>query len=89
MDALNFLHGDRESMEIEEVVDAIRAVPFVPFLIRMSNDRIYVVDHPELVAVSRLCEVVHVVNSDGRMVALARSQINSVEPQPALDTQGR
>jgi hypothetical protein len=76
-------------MDIEEVIDAIRAVPFVPFLIRMSNDRIYAVDHPELVAVSRSLEAVHVVNSDGRFVSLALRQINSVEPQPALDIQER
>ncbi len=39
-------------MEPEPVRLALRAVPFVPFTLRMANDRVYHVDHPELAFVT-------------------------------------
>ena len=51
-------------MMIEDVTSLLRAVPFQPFLIRMTNGSIYTITHPEMVMPLRLSLFVGVVASD-------------------------
>jgi hypothetical protein len=63
--------------------DQIRAYhdvrPFEPFEIRMSNGRVFTVDHPEFLAFTRDRSVVVYFTDDSREVRLALSHIASIE----------
>jgi hypothetical protein len=53
--------------------------PFQPFEIRVSNGRVYTVDHPEFLAFTRDRSVVVYFTDDSREVRLAVAQIASIE----------
>ncbi len=40
-------------MQVEVIRDALRRGPFVPFLLRMNDGRVFHVRHPDYVAVGR------------------------------------
>ena len=56
-----------------------RAQPFQPFEIRMSDGRVYTVDHPEFLHLSRKGNVIYYSTDDDRLVTLAVSQMTSLE----------
>ena len=66
-------------MNPEQLVDAINAQPFQPFLIRMTNDRVYHVDRPELVLLAPSWWAVSVVNESSVFSILALANIASIE----------
>ena len=56
-----------------------QAQPFEPFDIRMSDGRVYTVDHPEFLHLSRKGNVIYYSTDDDRLVTLAVSQVTSLE----------
>lgn len=36
-------------MTLEEILKLLRAQPFVPFIIRLSNNSVYTITHPEMI----------------------------------------
>jgi hypothetical protein len=75
-------------MNPETLFEAIHARPFVPFSIRMNNDRIYHVDHPELILLAPDRQMAAVVNEDGHLIFLALVNMASLEPQPQHSAEG-
>lgn len=68
-------------MNPEQLITAIRAQPFQPFTIRMANDRIYHVDHPEFALIAPNGWAVSVVNEQGIFTVLALNSMASIEYQ--------
>jgi hypothetical protein len=74
-------------MNPETLFDAIHSRPFVAFSLRMNNDRIYHVDHPEMALLAPDRSAVAVVNERGGLIFLALPNIASLEPQPQHSTE--
>jgi hypothetical protein len=54
--------------------------PFVPFDIKTSDGRVYLVDHPEFVALSRKMDMVmYVTPEDDRVIWIDAANILSLE----------
>ena len=66
-------------MEAEQVRDALKAVPFVPFTLRMANDRVHHVDHPELAFVTSTGRSLVVEAVLGGVRILALELVASIE----------
>lgn len=67
-------------MNIQEIRLFHRRQPFQPFDIRMSNGRVYEVDHPEFLSFSRDGKTLYYSTAeDERLVFLSVDHINSLE----------
>lgn len=64
---------------IEDVRAFWRTQPFEPFELRLSNGRVYVVDHPEFLMPSPDGRTVAVYTDDSRLVSIAVAHINTIE----------
>lgn len=69
-------------MNPEQLREALHAAPFQPFTIRMANDRVYHVDHPENALMAPNGWAVSVVNDAGVFNVLALAMMASIEYQP-------
>lgn len=67
------------SIKVEHVRSYLRNAPFKPFDIRTTDGRVYTVDHPEFVLLSRDPNILYYETEDGRLVTMALSQIASLE----------
>jgi hypothetical protein len=71
----------------DQLRDALRAIPFVPFDLRMANDRIYHVDHHELAFVNSTGHALVIEAEPGIVRILALPLVASIEfqvtPTPA------
>jgi hypothetical protein len=70
-------------MEAEPIRTALRAIPFVPFDLRVANDRVYHVDHPELAFVTSTSRSLVVEAEPGAVRILDLALIASIEFQEA------
>ena len=66
-------------MHFERIVEFIRRQPFQSFDIKMSDGRVYSVDHPEFVSVSRNGHVVVYQTEDDRTLFLDMHHITTLE----------
>jgi len=66
-------------VNIEDVRSYLRTTPFEPFEMRLSNGRVYTVDHPDFIALARDGRTVTYYNDDGRIVTIAVPHINTIE----------
>ena len=64
-------------MDIDRLREAIRAVPFRPFTLHLSDGRSFSVAHPELIAASQRTVVVFVEH--GRMETIALRHVTSLD----------
>jgi hypothetical protein len=62
-----------------DVNSYMQSRPFEPFEIRMSDGRVYTVDHPEFLHMSRRGNVIYYSTDDDRLVTIAVSQITTLE----------
>jgi hypothetical protein len=69
-------------MNPTQLLEAIHAAPFVPFTIRMANDRVFHIDHPELALLAPNRWAVVVVAESGAFAVLALAMMASIEYQP-------
>jgi hypothetical protein len=67
------------AMNAETLRDFVRAQPFEPFRIRMSNGELHEIRHPECIMIGTNKAVVHYPDHD-RFVFCALIHINTVEP---------
>lgn len=61
-----------------DIHDYHQARPFEPFDIRLSDGRVYTVDHPEFLHVSRKGNVIYYSTDDDRLITIAVSQITTL-----------
>jgi hypothetical protein len=66
-------------VNIEDVRSHVKTEPFEPFEMRLSNGRVYTVDHPDFIALSRDGRTVAFYTDDGRLVTIAVQHINTIE----------
>ena len=66
-------------MHKERITEFIRRQPFQPFDIKMSDGRVYNVDHPEFISVSRSGNVVVYQTMDDRTLFLDMHHITTLE----------
>lgn len=66
-------------MNIEDVRSHLKTEPFEAFEMRLSNGRVYTVDHPDFIALSRDGRTVAFYTDDGRLVTIAVQHINTIE----------
>jgi hypothetical protein len=66
-------------MPIEKLIEYWKRQPFAPFDIKMSDGRVYTVDHPDFLMRSRDNRTIMFVTEDNREVALALVHITSLE----------
>ena len=62
-----------------DIAAYIRCQPFDRLDIRMSDGRVYTVDHPEFVHMSRKGNVIYYSTDDDRLITIAVSQITTLE----------
>jgi hypothetical protein len=62
-----------------DVTAYLHCQPFERFDIRMSDGRVYTVDHPEFLHISRKGNVIYYSTDDDRLVTIAVSQITTLE----------
>lgn len=66
-------------MRRQKIREILRREPFVPFDIKMSDGRVYEVDHPEFIMQSRDGSVVIFTTEDDRTVFLDSHHITTLE----------
>ncbi|HSI37434.1 MAG TPA: hypothetical protein VK986_27845 [Tepidisphaeraceae bacterium] len=67
-------------MKGQQIRDFIRRAPFTPFDIKTSDGRVYTVDHPEFISVTRDYRlVVYQTPEDDRTVWIDTAQIVALE----------
>ncbi len=69
----------RGMVNIDDVRSYLQATPFDPFEMRLSNGRVYTVDHPEFVALSRDGRTITHYTDDSRIVTIALQHVNTIE----------
>ena len=62
-----------------DIIEYHQTRPFEPFDIRLSDGRVYTVDHPEFLAMSRKGNVIYYSTEDGRLMTISISQITTLE----------
>ena len=71
-------------MEFHRIRDAIRAVPFRPFTVHLSDGRSFRIGHPELIAANPRTVVAFV--EQGRMEVLALRHVTSLDRHDETET---
>jgi hypothetical protein len=67
-------------MKGKQVQEFIRRTPFVPFDIKTSDGRVYTVDHPEFISMTRdLSTVIYQTLEDDRTIWLDTANIVALE----------
>jgi hypothetical protein len=66
-------------VNLDDIRNHVKTEPFEPFEMRLSNGRVYTVDHPEFIAMSRDGRTVAFYTDDGRLVTIAVQHINTIE----------
>ena len=74
LDRLNIM-----AIRLEHVKSYLAHAPFRPFEIRTTDGRVYTVDHPEFLFLSRDRSVIVYETEDYRIVTIALSQIAALE----------
>ena len=64
----------------QTIRDHLRATPFEPFVIQMTDDRQFEVPHPEFATINPQATQFAVVKENGNMITLSTLLIASVEP---------
>ena len=70
---------DLTAIRLEQVKSHLTHAPFRPFAIRTTDGRVYTVDHPEFLFLSRDRSVIVYETEDYRIVTIALSQIAALE----------
>jgi hypothetical protein len=70
-------------MTTEQFRDALRAVPFRPFVIRTADGREYTVDHPEVALPSRTGRTVAVATPSDSFAVIDLLLVTALEFEPA------
>jgi len=63
----------------DKIKEFVKRAPFAPFDIRTSDGRVYSVDHPEFLTVTRKGDTIVYITEDDRIVLIDCSQIVSFE----------
>jgi len=67
-------------MKGKQIQDLIRHVPFSPFDIKTSDGRVYSVDHPEFISMTRdLTVIIYQTPEDDRTVWIDAANVVAVE----------
>ena len=67
-------------MKGKQLQEYIRQIPFVPFDIKTSDERIYTVDHPEFISITRdLSTLLYQTLEDDRTVWIDTASIVALE----------
>jgi hypothetical protein len=67
-------------MKGKQLQELIRRTPFAPFDIKTSDGRVYSVDHPEFIAITRdLGLIIYVTPEDDRTVWIDANNIVAIE----------
>jgi hypothetical protein len=67
-------------MQGERIKEFIKRLPFVPFNIKTSDGRVYAVDHPEFIAITRNLDLVlYVTPEDDRVMWIDTAHIVTLE----------
>jgi hypothetical protein len=66
-------------MPIDKLMEFWKRQPFAPFDIKVSDRRVYTVDHPDFLMRSRDNRTIMFVTEDNREIALAMAHITSLE----------
>lgn len=67
-------------MLIETIRDHLRAAPFEPFVVQMTDGRRFEIPHPEYAALNRKGTELYVVNQNDTGVRLSTLLVASLEP---------
>jgi hypothetical protein len=67
-------------MLIETIRDHLRAAPFEPFVVQMTDGRRFEIPHPEFAALNRKGTEFYVVNQNDIGVRLSTLLVASLEP---------
>ena len=70
-------------INVNDITEYHQTRPFEPFDIRLSDSRVYTVDHPEFLSLSRNGNALYFSTDDGRLVTIAISQITTLERRNA------
>jgi hypothetical protein len=70
-------------IHVTDILAYHQARPFEPFDIRVSDGRVYTIDHPEFLAVSRNGNALYFSTDDGRLITIAIGQITTLEKRNA------
>jgi hypothetical protein len=75
-------------METSPLRDWVKAVPFIPFTVTMSNGREVAVTSPEMVILGRRWDTVAFVDDQGydRIVVIRHSHINTIDAYDPVQT---
>ena len=66
-------------MKSDRIREFTRRAPFAPFDIRTTDGRVYTVDHPEFLTVTRKGDTIVYITEDDRVVLIDCAQIVSLE----------
>jgi len=66
-------------MTVEKIMEFWKRQPFAPFDIRVSDGRVYTVDHPDFLMRSRDNKTVTFTTEDNREVIIDLSHVTSLE----------
>jgi hypothetical protein len=66
-------------MKSDRIKEFVRRAPFAPFDIRTTDGRVYSVDHPEFLSVSRKGDTIVYFTEDDRLAVIDCAQIVSLE----------
>jgi hypothetical protein len=67
-------------MLIEAIRDHLRAAPFEPFVVQMTDGRRFEIPHPEFAALNRKGTEFYVINQNDIGVRLSTLLVASLEP---------
>ena len=67
------------AINVEHVRFYLTNAPFKPFDIRTTDGRVYTVDQPEFLLLSRDPNILYYETTDGRLITMALSQIAVIE----------
>lgn len=66
-------------MSDDRVKEFVRAQPFRPFDIRVSDGRVYTVDHPDFLSRSRDGSFITYTTDDNRVIIIDLAHVTSLE----------
>lgn len=75
-------------MDVSPLRDWVKAVPFIPFTVGMSNGRQVPVTSPEMVILGRRWDTVAFVDEQGydRIVVIRHAHINTIDAYDPVQT---
>ncbi|MEZ0263358.1 MAG: hypothetical protein ACAI43_01430 [Phycisphaerae bacterium] len=66
-------------MKSDRIREFVKRAPFIPFDIKTTDGRVYLVDHPEFLSVSRNGDTIVYFTEDDRIAVIDVDQIVALE----------